>query len=128
LNSGKHVTIRSPIDLVPPAGEVFRALADPTRRAVLDALLVEDAQTLSQLCSGLPSLTRFTVMKHLGVLEQAGLVVTEKVGRHKRHHLNRIPLEQANRWLRKFFGKSSATIGVDELFRSTESTAQLQLW
>jgi len=94
----------------------------------LDALLIEDAQTLTQLCSGLPTLTRFTVMKHLGVLEHAGLIVTQKVGRHKRHHLNRVPLQQANRWLRRFVDRHSGTVGVDELFRSTESTAQLQLW
>ena len=82
---------------------VFKALADPTRRAVLDALFVEDGQSLSQLCELFPDLTRFGVMKHLRVLEDANLLTTVKVGRTKLHHLNAIPIHQiAERWLDKY--------------------------
>jgi len=58
--------------------EVFRALADPTRRAVLDALFERDGQTVQALCALFPGMTRFGVMKHLDVLEQANLVTTRK--------------------------------------------------
>jgi DNA-binding transcriptional ArsR family regulator len=122
------VTSRSPIGLAQPSGEVFRALADPTRRAILEALLIEDGQTLTRLCADLTSLTRFTVMKHLAVLENAGLIATRKVGRHKQHHLNRVPLAEATAWLKRFFGRNTSPLGVDELFRSTENSSQLLLW
>lgn len=82
---------------------VFKALADPTRRAVLDALFAEDGQSLSQLCELFPDLTRFGVMKHLRVLEDANLLTTVKVGRTKLHHLNPVPIHQiAERWLDKY--------------------------
>ena len=82
---------------------VFKALADPTRRAVLDALFVEDGQSLSRLCELFPDLTRFGVMKHLRVLEDANLLTTVKVGRTKLHHLNPVPIHQiAERWLDKY--------------------------
>ena|SRR5829696_2042504 len=83
--------------------EVFRALGDPGRRALLDALFVGDGQRLNQLCEVLPGLTRFGVMKHLAVLESAGLVVTERVGREKRHFLNPVPIQQiSERWITKY--------------------------
>src|SRR5689334_3241974 len=66
---------------------VFKALADPTRRALLDALFAENGQTLSALEAGI-DMTRFGVMKHLRVLEDAGLVVARKRGREKFHYLN----------------------------------------
>jgi DNA-binding transcriptional ArsR family regulator len=82
---------------------VFKALADPTRRAVLDALFVEDGQSLSRLCELFPELTRFGVMKHVRVLEDANLLTTMKVGRTKLHHLNPVPIHQiAERWLDKY--------------------------
>ena len=82
---------------------VFRALADPTRRALLDALFAEDGRTVGQLVSLFPAVTRFAVMKHLTVLEEAGLVTTERVGREKRHHLNPVPIAQiADRWVGKY--------------------------
>ena len=82
---------------------VFRALADPSRRLLLDALFEEDGQTLTALCTALPTLSRFGVMKHLGVLEAAGLVTTRKVGREKLHYLNPVPLyEIYERWIAKF--------------------------
>lgn len=87
----------------PTDDEVFRALADTTRRDLLDALFVRDGQTLGQLAARHERLTRFGVMKHLGVLEAAGLVVTERVGREKRHFLNPVPIVAiAARWVGKF--------------------------
>jgi DNA-binding transcriptional ArsR family regulator len=83
--------------------EVFKALGDPGRRALLDALFARDGQRLNELCSVLPDITRFGVMKHLAVLESAGLVVTEKVGREKRHFLNVVPIQQiSERWITKY--------------------------
>lgn len=82
---------------------VFRALADPTRRALLDALFESDGQTLGQLVAHFPDVTRFAVMKHLTVLEDADLVTTQRVGREKRHHLNPVPIAQiADRWVSKY--------------------------
>lgn len=83
--------------------QVFKALADPTRRALLDALFAADGQSLGQLCERSPELTRFGVMKHLRVLEDANLLTTRKVGRVKLHHLNPVPIHQiAERWLDKY--------------------------
>src|SRR5947199_8862108 len=70
---------------------VFRALADPTRRSLLDELFAQDGQTLSALERRLP-MTRFGVMKHLRVLEEAGLVTTRRRGREKLHFLNPVPI------------------------------------
>jgi DNA-binding transcriptional ArsR family regulator len=82
--------------------EVFKALADPTRRRLLDELRAEDGQTLSALEEGLP-MTRFGVMKHLRVLEVANLVVTRRRGREKLHFLNPVPIRQIHdRWVSKF--------------------------
>lgn len=82
---------------------VFRALADPTRRAILDALFVSDGQSVGELVALFPEVTRFAVMKHLTVLEDSDLVATERVGREKRHHLNPVPIAQiADRWVSKY--------------------------
>lgn len=82
---------------------VFRALGDPNRRVLLDRLYERDGQTLGELCVHLPDMTRFGVMKHLGVLEEAGLVTTLKVGREKRHFLNPVPIRLVHdRWIGKF--------------------------
>ena len=82
--------------------EVFRALADPTRRALLDELFREDGQTLSALEERF-SMTRFGVMKHLRQLEEAGLVVTRRRGREKLHFLNPVPIRQIHdRWVSKY--------------------------
>ena len=82
---------------------VFRALSDPHRRALLDALFAEDGQRLGQLCAVLPDMTRFGVMKHLSVLAEAGLVVTERQGRTKVHYLNPVPIQRlADRWIAKY--------------------------
>src|SRR5438874_11892971 len=82
--------------------EVFRALADPTRRSLLDELFEEDGQTLSALEQRLP-MTRFGVMKHLKVLEEARLVVTKRRGREKLHFLNPVPIRLVHdRWVSKY--------------------------
>jgi uncharacterized protein YndB with AHSA1/START domain/DNA-binding transcriptional ArsR family regulator len=82
--------------------EVFRALADPTRRSLLDALFHEDGQTLAALEARLP-MTRFGVMKHLKALEEAGLVVTRRRGREKLHFLNPVPIRLVHdRWVSKY--------------------------
>ena len=82
--------------------DVFRALADPTRRRLLDALFGEDGQSLSALEAGF-DITRFGVMKHLRQLEDAGLVVTKRRGREKLHFLNPVPIRLVHdRWVSKF--------------------------
>jgi uncharacterized protein YndB with AHSA1/START domain len=82
--------------------EVFRALADPTRRSLLDELFKADGQTLTELEQRLP-MTRFGVMKHLKVLEEAGLVVTKRRGREKLHFLNPVPIRLVHdRWVSKY--------------------------
>jgi len=88
---------------VDPMLPVFRALSDPSRRLLLDRLFERDGQTLGELCSFLPEMTRFGVMRHLGVLEAAELVSTRKVGREKRHYLNPVPIRlMHDRWISKF--------------------------
>ena len=82
---------------------MFRALADPSRRLLLDRLFDEDGQTLIALSAALPAMTRFGVMRHLAVLEDAGLVTTQKVGREKRHFLNPVPIRLVgDRWISKY--------------------------
>ena len=82
--------------------EVFKALGDPTRRELLDRLYERDGQTLSALESRLP-MSRFGVMKHLRVLEDARLVVTRRRGREKLHYLNPIPIRLVyERWVSKY--------------------------
>ena len=81
---------------------VFKALADPTRRFLLDRLFERDGRSLTELESEL-EMTRFGVMKHLRVLEQAGLVVARKSGREKRHFLNPVPIRLIHdRWIDKY--------------------------
>jgi DNA-binding transcriptional ArsR family regulator len=88
--------------MLPDVDEVFRALADPTRRSLLDELFDEDGQTLSALEQRLP-MSRFGVMKHLKVLEEAGLVVTRRRGREKLHFLNPVPIRLIHdRWIDKY--------------------------
>src|SRR5438128_11129722 len=83
---------------------VFRALADPTRRSLLDELFKQDGQTLGALERRLP-MTRFGVMKHLRVLEEAHLVTTKRRGREKLHFLNPVPIRLVHdRWVSKYAG------------------------
>ncbi|MDQ6749235.1 MAG: SRPBCC domain-containing protein [Actinomycetota bacterium] len=89
---------------------VFKALADPTRRGLLDELFKADGQTLSTLDARL-AMTRFGVMKHLKVLEEAGLVVTKKRGREKLHFLNAVPIRLVHdRWVSKYAEPWAATL------------------
>ena len=91
---------------------VFRALADPSRRRLLDALQRRDGQTLSELEARF-EMTRFGVMKHLRVLEGAGLIATRKVGREKFHYLNPVPIRRIHdRWIRKYAEPVVATMSA----------------
>ncbi|HEU5485021.1 MAG TPA: helix-turn-helix domain-containing protein [Microlunatus sp.] len=102
--------------------DVFRALADPTRRAILDSLFVTDGQTLGQLCDQFDQMTRFGVMKHLTVLEEAQLVVPVRRGREKHHYLNPVPIEQiANRWISRYAARfTAALVALDEQVRADQ--------
>jgi uncharacterized protein YndB with AHSA1/START domain/DNA-binding transcriptional ArsR family regulator len=92
------VTYRSAVD-----DEVFRGLADPSRRTLLDRLFERDGQTTGELEAALPEMTRFGVMKHLRVLEGANLVTSRKVGRERHHYLNPVPIRRIHdRWLDRY--------------------------
>src|SRR6266700_3076347 len=81
---------------------VFRALADASRRRLLDSLHIENGQTLGELCQGL-DMTRQAVAKHLAILEEANLVATQRRGREKLHFINPVPINEiAERWIGKF--------------------------
>ncbi|HYN93578.1 MAG TPA: metalloregulator ArsR/SmtB family transcription factor [Pilimelia sp.] len=89
---------------------VFKALADPTRRFLLDLLFARDGRTLTELESEL-EMSRFGVMKHLRVLEEAGLVVTRRQGREKLHFLNAVPIRLIHdRWIDKYTGARAAAL------------------
>lgn len=82
---------------------MFRALADPSRRTLLDRLFERDGQTLGELEAALPEMTRFGVMKHVRVLEAANLVTSRKVGRERHHYLNPVPIRHIHdRWLDRY--------------------------
>ena len=90
---------------------VFRALADPTRRLLLDRLFDLGGQTLGDLGSQVEGMTRFGVMKHLRILEAAGLVVTVRVGRERLHYLNAVPVQMIHdRWVSKYTRPSAAAL------------------
>jgi DNA-binding transcriptional ArsR family regulator len=89
---------------------VFKALADPTRRLLLDRLFARDGRTLTELCAEL-AMTRFGVMKHLRLLEEAGLVVARKSGREKLHFLNPVPIQLIHdRWIDKYTERRVAAL------------------
>lgn len=101
---------------------VFKALADDGRRTLLDRLFECDGQTLGQLEGALPGMTRFGVMKHLRVLEAAGLVTSRKVGRERHHYLNPVPIRRIHdRWLDRF--RMRAADLLDDLRVSLEAGA-----
>ena len=82
--------------------DVFRALADPSRRALLDALFRRNGQTLGELCDGM-AMTRQAVTKHLALLEEANLVAVVWRGREKLHYLNPVPIHEiSERWISKY--------------------------
>ena len=118
--------------------EVFKALADPTRRSLLDELFRQDGQTLSVLEQRLP-MTRFGVMKHLKVLEEAGLVVTKRRGREKLHFLNPVPIRLVHdRWVSKYAEPWAATLSglkhelegktMEKVFEIYIKTTPERLW
>ena len=100
---------------------IFRALADPTRRHLLDRLFERDGRTLTELESDL-AMTRFGVMKHLRVLEEAGLVVRRKSGRESLHFLNPVPIRLIHdRWIDKFTERRVSAL--TDLKRELEQTS-----
>jgi DNA-binding transcriptional ArsR family regulator len=100
---------------------VFKALADPTRRFLLDRLYARDGRTLSDLESEL-EMTRFGVMKHLRLLEDAGLVVTRRSGRQKLHYLNPMPIRLVHdRWIDKY--RERFVSALTDLKNELEETA-----
>ena len=118
--------------------DVFRALADPTRRSLLDELFKQDGQTLGALEARLP-MTRFGVMKHLKVLEEAGLVVTKRRGREKLHFLNPVPIRLVHdRWVSKYAEPWAATLSdlkhkleektMEKVFEIYIKTTPERLW
>ena len=118
--------------------DVFRALADPTRRSLLDELYRQDGQTLSALEQRLP-MTRFGVMKHLRVLEEAGLVVRRRHGREKLHFLNPVPIRLVHdRWVSKYAEPWAATLSglkheledetMEKVFEIYIKTTPERLW
>jgi uncharacterized protein YndB with AHSA1/START domain len=118
--------------------EVFRALADPTRRSLLDELFKEDGQSLSMLEQRLP-MTRFGVMKHLKLLEEAGLVVTKRRGREKLHFLNPVPIRLVHdRWVSKYAEPWAASLSglkrelenktMEKIFEIYIKTTPERLW
>jgi len=121
----------------PDVDEVFRALADPTRRLLLDELFKEDGQTLVAL-SGRLTMTRFGVMKHLRVLEEAGLVVTKRRGREKLHFLNPVPIRLVHdRWVSKYAEPWAAALSglkkgleatMEKVFEIYIKTTPERLW
>jgi len=129
------VTIWSHI--VTAVDKVFRALADPTRRRLLDALFKEDGQTLRAL-EGRFKMTRFGVMKHLNQLEEAGLVVTKRRGREKLHFLNPVPIRLVHdRWVSKYAEpwtsalsglKNKLEARVEKVFEIYIKTTPERLW
>jgi uncharacterized protein YndB with AHSA1/START domain/biotin operon repressor len=118
--------------------DVFRALADPTRRSLLDELFKQDGQSLSALEERLP-MTRFGVMKHLKLLEEAGLVVTRRRGREKLHFLNAVPIRLVHdRWVSKYTEPWVATLSdlkrrledktMEKIFEIYIKTTPERLW
>src|SRR2546429_9536691 len=105
---------------------VFKALADPTRRSLLDELYREDGQTLSALEQRLP-MTGIGVMKHLRVLEDAGLVTTRRRGREKLHFLNAVPIRLAHdRWVSKYAEPWAATLtGLKQTLEEEQTMEQV---
>ena len=113
------MTVWSPIlETVTDDDRVFKALADPTRRFLLDKLFTRDGRTLTELESEL-EMTRFGVMKHLRQLEDAGLVVARRQGREKLHYLNPVPIRLIHdRWIDKY--RERRTSALTDLKRELE--------
>jgi len=131
LTGDQMVTYHRPMDAV------FRALGDPTRRRLLDALFKKDGQTLSALEARLP-MTRFGVMKHLRILEDARLIVTRRRGREKLHFLNPVPIRLVHdRWVSKYAAPWAAALSglkrrledtMEKVFEIYIKTTPERLW
>jgi uncharacterized protein YndB with AHSA1/START domain/DNA-binding transcriptional ArsR family regulator len=101
---------------------VFRALADVNRRKLLDRLYERDGQTLTELVDCLPAMTRFGVMKHLRLLEEAGLLITRRDGRQKLHYLNAVPIRLIHdRWIGKYRKARAAALAELKIDLEEES-------
>ena len=99
---------------------VIKALADASRRDLLDRLRADNGQTLNQLCAALSGMTRQAVSKHLAILEEANLIATVKRGREKLHYLNPVPIHEiAERWIGKF--ERSRLDALSDLKKALES-------
>ncbi len=104
---------------------IFKALADPTRRRILD-LLKQRSRTTGELVDHFPELSRFGVMKHMEVLREAGLLVAEKNGRERINHLNVIPIRQIHdRWIKGFEGLWADAL-IDAVRQAESHTASGQ--
>src|SRR6202022_1607668 len=124
--------------MIPGMESVFKALADPSRRKLLDLLFERDAQTLTELVGSLPAMTRFGVMKHLHLLEKAGLVTTRRAGREKLHYLNAVPIRLVHdRWVSKYAEPWAATLSglkntleatMEKVFEIYIKTTPERLW
>ena len=121
-----------------PMDAVFKALSDPTRRTLLDALFKEDGQSLGDLCRG-ASMTRYGVMKHLKLLEKAGLIKTKRRGREKLHFLNPVPIRLIHdRWVSKYAAPWAALLSdmktelegasMEKVFEIYIKTTPERLW
>src|SRR5438477_11208892 len=107
--------------------DVFKALADPNRRKLLDRLFRRDGQTLGELCERV-DMTRFGVMKHLRVLEEAGLISSRRQGREKLHYLNPMPIRLVHdRWVSKYRAPFAAALSSlkSRLEETTADTTQV---
>jgi uncharacterized protein YndB with AHSA1/START domain/DNA-binding transcriptional ArsR family regulator len=105
---------------------VFRALADPSRRLLLDQLFERDGRSLKELETGL-AMTRFGVMKHLRILEEAGLVTTRKIGREKLHYLNPVPIQLLyDRWIGKYAAPRIAALADLKAALEGEATVTIE--
>src|ERR1700682_3385041 len=124
--------------MIPGMEAVFKALADPSRRKLLDQLFERDGQTLTELVGSLPAMTRFGVMKHLHLLEKAGLVTTRRAGREKLHYLNAVPIRLVHdRWVSKYAEPWAASLSglkntlekqMEKVFEIYIKTTPERLW
>lgn len=105
--------------------DIFKALADPSRRKLLDLLHASDGRTLSDLCVPL-DMSRFGVMKHLNILEEAGLITSRKIGREKLHYLNAVPIRHIyERWVSKY--AEPWVIGLTSLQNELERDTKMDM-
>lgn len=103
------MTVQSPIVVDVSTDAVIAAIADPTRRRLLDALRATDGRSVNELTEAVAPLGRHVVLKHIRVLEEAGLVVTRKVGRQRLCYLNAVPIVQlAERWIDDFGARAAS--------------------